>query len=291
MQRIYWTIILISVSLFSKAQQNYTASINAWHEQRIANLKKENGWLNLVGLYWLQPGKNSFGSGSAMQVQFPTGTITNDAGYFELTGNTVRLHVNINTAVQINGNEKNDVIIFSADSTRPALCSYGSLRWTIINRDEKIGIRLRDLDSKQQKEFGGIQRFDVDSNFKVTAYLEKTLRSSIAITNVLGQTNNLQTPGKLNFTLHGVRYSLDALEEGNELFIIFGDKTSGTETYPSGRFLYADKPGADGTTILDFNKAYNPPCAFTPYATCPLPPPQNILPIAITVGEKNYGEH
>ena len=291
MRRIYFTILFLSVTFLSKAQQNYIATINAWHDQRVANLKKDNGWLNLVGLYWLKPGKNSFGSDADMQVQFPKATILDNAGYFEVKGTTVMLHINNKVGVQINGNEKNDAIIFSADSSKPALCSYGSLRWTIIKRDDKLGIRLRDLDSKQQKEFTGIERFNVDSNFKVNAYLEKPQRSSISITNVLGQTNDLQTPGKLIFTLKGVRYTLDALEEGDQLFILFGDKTSGEETYPAGRFLYADKPGADGTTILDFNKAYNPPCAFTPFATCPLPPKQNILPVAITAGEKNYEQH
>jgi len=97
--------------------------------------------------------------------------------------------------------------------------------------------------------------------------------------------------GKLVFTINKQQYTLDALEEGDELFIVFGDATSGNTTYPSGRFVYAKKPGADGKTVIDFNKAYNPPCAFTNYATCPLPPKQNILPIAITAGEKNYGHH
>jgi uncharacterized protein len=124
----------------------------------------------------------------------------------------------------------------------------------------------------------------------VEATLEKNSEvRSISITNVLGQTSAQASPGRLAFTLNGQRYTLDALEEGKELFIIFADETSGNGTYPSGRFVYAEKQGPDGKTTLDFNKAYNPPCAFTPYATCPLPPKQNFLPIAVTAGEKDTG--
>jgi uncharacterized protein (DUF1684 family) len=115
---------------------------------------------------------------------------------------------------------------------------------------------------------------------------------NIFITNILGQTNAQQSPGKLIFSIGGQQYSLDALDEGGEdLFIVFGDATSGEETYPSGRFLYVKKPDASGNTVIDFNKAINPPCAFTKYATCPLPPSQNILPIRVPAGEKNFGRH
>jgi uncharacterized protein (DUF1684 family) len=282
-------LVLLSLSL--QAQTDYKQSIDDWHQKRIEDLKKENGWLNLAGLFWLQPGKNSFGSGTDVQIKFPEKTVVGQAGYFELNGNTVLLHTNEQTPVQVNGVVKNDAIIFHPDSARPAQCSYGSLRWTIIKREDKTGIRLRDLNSKQLTAFKGIEHFPIDSQYRVTARLQKSFASSIMITNVLGQTNAQSTPGKLLFTLQGKDYSLDALEEDNELFIIFGDATSGEETYPSGRFLHAALPGENGITTLDFNKAYNPPCAFTPYATCPIPPKQNILPIAINAGEKNYGGH
>ncbi|MEJ0104520.1 MAG: DUF1684 domain-containing protein [Bacteroidota bacterium] len=291
MNKRFFSALLVLSSLSATAQTSYQSGIDSWHKQRIADLKKENGWLNLAGLLWLQPGKNSFGGGQQAQLKFPAGTIADNAGYFELKENTVWLHTNESTKVQVNGVIKNDVVIFSTDSARPAICSYDHLRWTIIKREDKIGIRLRDLESKELKKFSGIDRFPVDSTFKVTAFLQKPFAPSIPITNVLGQTNEQTTAGKLSFALQGKQYTLDALDEGDELFIIFGDATSGNETYPSGRFLYAKKPGADGYTIVDFNKSYNPPCAFTPYATCPLPPRQNILPVAINAGEKNYGHH
>lgn len=291
MNKRFFFVLMILFTLNANAQTSYQSAIDGWHKQRLENLKKENGWLNLVGLLWLQPGKNSFGSGQQAQIKFPAGTITENAGYFELKDNKVWLRTNEATKVQVNGVVKNDVVIFSTDSAKSALCSYDHLRWTIIKRDDKFGIRLRDLESKQLKEFPGIERFATDSTYKVTAYLQKPVTPSITITNIIGQTNEQPAAGKLIFNLQGKQYTLDALDEGDELFIVFGDATSGNETYPSGRFLYAKKPDADGNTIVDFNKAYNPPCAFTPYATCPLPPKQNILPVAINAGEKNYEIH
>ncbi|MBA4198426.1 MAG: hypothetical protein C0459_12820 [Chitinophaga sp.] len=286
-------VLFIAIKANAQNAALYQQEIDNWHNKRIENLKKENGWLNLVGLHWLQQGKNSFGSGSNVQIKFPPNSITENAGWFELKGTTVILHTNNDTKIAVNGVVKNDVIVFSADSTKPIVCTYGTLKWTVIKRDDKIGIRLRDLNSPLVKDFKGIDRFTVDSSFKVKAYLQKpsTNKSSIFITNIIGQTNAQNSPGKLIFTLNNKAYSLDALEEEGQLFIVFGDATSGKETYPAGRFVYAAMPDANGNTVIDFNKAYNPPCAFTPYATCPLPPKQNILPVAITAGEKNFGHH
>jgi uncharacterized protein (DUF1684 family) len=166
------------------------------------------------------------------------------------------------------------------------------LRWTIIKRGDKIGVRLRNLKSSAAIDFKGVPRFAVDSFWRIAATLQPAGNgANILITNVLGQTSVQKSPGKLVFKFNGAQYSLDALEEGNELFIIFADATSGSTTYPSGRFLSAKKPDADGHTVIDFNKAYNPPCAFTDYATCPLPPKQNDLPFPVTAGEKYDGHH
>jgi uncharacterized protein len=210
-----------------------------------------------------------------------------------LNHNVVTLHANAYTDIKVNGVCKKHAVIFHPDSTgQSVICSYRSLRWNIIKRDDKIGIRLRDVNSDLVKNFTSIPYYAIDSSYKVRAYLKTSADNySISIKNVIGQTNQEKTPGILLFKLHGQEYTLVALEEDDQLFVIFGDATSGKETYPSGRFLYAAKPGLDGYTILDFNKAFNPPCAFTPYATCPIPPKQNILPIAITAGEKNYKQH
>ncbi|MBS1590657.1 MAG: DUF1684 domain-containing protein [Bacteroidetes bacterium] len=292
MSKILLISFLFLFTFTTNAQVTYQQEIDAWHIKRVESLKKENGWLNLVGLYWLQQGTNTFGSGNNVQIKFPANSIIENAGWFELKGTTVTLHTNSKTKVLINGIKKNNAIVFTTDSEKPIICSYKSLRWSIIKRDDKIGIRLRDLNSNLVTNFKGIPYYAADSTFKVKAYLQKPSQknSSVFITNIIGQTNAQNSPGKLIFTLNNKQYSLDALEEDNQLFIVFGDATSGNETYPAGRFVYANMPDKDGNVVLDFNKAFNPPCAFTPYATCPLPPKQNVLPIAITAGEKKF-EH
>jgi uncharacterized protein (DUF1684 family) len=165
----------------------------------------------------------------------------------------------------------------------------GSLNWNVIKREDKMGVRLRDFAAPELIKFNKIDRYPTNINFKIDAVLEKTPDNKLMITNVLGQTNAQESPGKLLFKINGVNYQLDALDEGlEELFVIFGDPTNGKETYPTGRFMYVPRPDSTGHTIIDFNKAYNPPCAFSVYATCPLPPKQNILPIPIKVGEKKF---
>lgn len=269
----------------------YQQEIDTWHSKRVQDLKAPNGWLNLVGLYWLDEGASSFGTDPQNKIIFPAGAIAGQAGTFQRTGNTVRLIVQ-NAEVKVDGKEVKEAVIFDKDSARQPVVSSGHLRWAIIQRGEKIGIRLRDLASPLVTQFKDIDRYPVDTAWKIQAVLQPQDQTpTIAITNILGQTNQQPSPGKLAFTVGNKQYTLDALEEGDELFIIFGDETSGKTTYPSGRFLTVKKPGANGLTTIDFNKAYNPPCAFTSFATCPLPPRQNILPFAVTAGEKNYGHH
>jgi uncharacterized protein (DUF1684 family) len=197
-----------------------------------------------------------------------------------------------NTPIQVNDKPVKEALIYAKDSsTRVPVVSYGSLRWTIIRRDDRIGVRLRDLKSPQLAAFTGIDSYPADTSWRIAAVLQAPAQpQTIAITNVLGQTSQQISPGRLAFTVGNSSYTLDALDEGgDELFVIFADETSGKTTYPSGRFLQVKKPAADGRTTIDFNKAYNPPCAFTNYATCPLPPRQNVLPFAVSAGEKNYG--
>jgi len=267
----------------------YVSEIEAWHNERIKNLKSDNGWLNLAGLFWLKEGVNTFGSEESNDLVFPKDKIAAKAGVFVLQNGVVNMTAAPD--VQILSNEKpmKTGVVFHPDSTRQPKSTHGSLQWFIIKRDDQYGVRLCDLKSKVVKEFHGIERYEVNPEFRVMASLVvPSAPKKIDITNVLGQTTAQDSPGALVFTLQDKEYRLDALVDDEELFVIFGDPTNEKETYPSGRYVYAKKPGPDGKTILDFNKAYNPPCAFTPFATCPLPPSQNILPIAITAGEKNY---
>lgn len=275
--------------LWAQSPMHYQQQIEDWHQRRIASLKAADGWINLAGLYWLAEGKNSFGSARDNQIVFPDGSLPDHAGFLERRGNLVILHVDSPGLILVNGSPVREAVVFSSDASVAATMSFRHWKWVIIQREDKIGIRLRNLESPLLQKFQHIDYFPIDSVWKHEARLVKpAYPRTIAITNVLGQTTLQPSPGKLFFDIRGVTYSLDALEEGEELFVIFGDDTNGLSTYPSGRFLYAEKPGPDGKTTLDFNKAFNPPCAFTPYATCPLPPPQNRLPVAVTAGEKNF---
>jgi len=271
----------------------YAAEIEAWPQKRVENLKGPNGWLNVSGLYWLNDGINTFGSGDKNNIVFPKEKIPEFAGFFMLMQNTVLIDVAADVAVTSKGQPVNEKMIYHPDSARGVVLDYGSLQWFVIKRDTKYGIRLRDFKSPAIENFKGIERYPVDGQWRVDAKFEKADSTrTIPITNVLGQTTEQPSPGTLVFTINDKAYRLDALDEGGEeYFIIFGDPTNTKETYGAGRYVYVKKPDADGNTVLDFNKAYNPPCAFTEFATCPLPPKQNILDTEITAGEKNYSLH
>lgn len=285
-------VLLLNVQnswVTAQSDSAYQQEIRDWDQQRIKTLTAENGWLNLAGLFWLKEGKNSFGSGQENALQFPYGTIKEFAGYFERTADQVKIVTTRNVTINVAGKPTTEAVLFAKDMKAIPNVSYGSLRWTIIKRDTRLGVRLRDLAHPELKNFKGISRYGIDAKWKVTATLiPNTNPSGIAITNVLGQTNYQTSPGRLLFMFDGKQFSLDALEEEGKLFVVFADDTNGTETYASGRFLLAEPPGPDRKTTLDFNKAYNPPCAFTPFATCPLPPKQNVLPFFVKAGEKNY---
>lgn len=269
----------------------YKKEIDAWHAERIEKVIAKDGWLNLLGLYWLQPGINTFGSDETNQIVFPDGTLEDHAGYFVLTDNRVEMHVNKGTSISLNGIpviEK--ATVFNGDSTRQPQAANDRIAWTVIKRDGKFGIRVRDLTMRALQTFNGVERFPTDPAYRVVAAFVPQEGKTIDITNVLGQTTAQVSPGTLVFNWQEKEFTLDLLEGGkDEYFVIIADDTSGKESYGGGRYLYVKHAGTDGKIVLDFNKAYNPPCVFTPYATCPLPPRQNVLPFSILAGEKVYG--
>ncbi|MEN9684535.1 MAG: hypothetical protein RLZZ28_321 [Bacteroidota bacterium] len=273
---------------FGQSGKTYRQEISDWQASRESFLLSPGGWINLEGLFWLKPGKNEFGSDALSDIVYPNTAFPKSAGYFIWEGNKVSWTSAQNITTSIN-----DTVIASAvlyeEGKKPPVLAWGKFRWNIIKRDDKMGVRFRNLDAAALKAFGGIERFSVKEKWRVPAHLEAAPAGSLQIANVLGQVNEEKSPGKLLFTLNGKKYRLDALTEGDQLFILFADATSGKTTYPTGRFLYAALPDANGNTVLDFNKSFNPPCAFTVFATCPIPPKQNILPIAIEAGEKDYG--
>lgn len=285
-------LLLILPPFHASAQsaEAYSRSLDDWHRGRVDELRSENGWLNLAGLYWLKPGKQVFGGSDRDDISFPEGTIPPRAGSLLLSGDTVRITVAQGVEVIMDGVPVRETVAFHPGMSTVPTFRCGRLSWTVIRRGDRTGVRLRDIDHPATRDFKGVERYPADTSWRVKAKLVKpALPTYIPITNVLGQTTPQPSPGKLVFDLKGSRLTLDALEEGDGLFLLFADETNGGETYPSGRFLYTGKPGPDGFVELDFNRSINPPCAFTAFATCPLPPRQNRLPLSIKAGEKDPG--
>ena len=291
------TLFLLTIIIFTTGfvtspteDPNYVSSIKTWHQKRIESLKSEEGWLNLAGLFWLENGKNTFGTDTKNDIVFPAGQSAPFMGYFTLQNGEVWANIHPQAKVLFNNEPVSSLKLFPTE--HGIVLQSGSLRWFVIKRGDKYGIRLRDLESPDLQQFKGIETYPIDSTWRIAAKLEAAAADKkIPITDVLGQTLLQTSPGTLVFSIRGQTYRLDAVESEKQLFIIFADQTTGKETYGAGRYVYTEKPDADGITYLDFNKATNPPCVFTPYATCPLPPKQNRLPIAITAGEKKYEEH
>lgn len=284
--------------------EGWAEGVREWQRERAAGLQEPGGWLSLVGLHWLEDGASSFGSGPENDLVFADEAPPR-AGTFLRQGGTVRLEaapgVEIRRAVGWTeegtdftleeGPLEGEAVLAPDTSGDPTILALGSLRFWIIERGGRLGVRVVDLEAPALASFQGLDFFPVDPAWRVEARLERREGATVAVPNVLGQVEEQPTPGALVFRLPGSDRELRLLptEGGDgELFVVFGDETNGPETYGGGRFLYADAPGEDDRVVLDFNRAYNPPCAFTPYATCPLPPDENELPVAVEAGEKSY---
>jgi hypothetical protein len=295
MKKFVFTLMMIVLFQLLQAQdKGYVQSVNQWHEMRIDYLKKPDGWLNLEGLFWLHKGRNSFGSAKEADCHYDNKDYPAQLGNFIYEGDSViwengnGIAININMATtKTNQSYK----VFGA-SVKESVMDFNQFSWVVIKREEKIGIRFRNLKAATLLNFKDIERFPVDTIWRIHATLVKPVQDFLMITNILGQTTANKNAGQLVFEKNGVPYTLDVIDEGGPaLFIVFADQTSNVSTYGAGRFIDIPKPDALGNTVIDFNKAYNPPCAFTAYATCPLPPKQNRLNLKIEAGEKNYGHH
>lgn len=292
-------ILILSASLLAGCQQKntaqtYEAAINEWHEQREQRLTKPDSWLSLAGLFWLKDGDNTFGSDTSNALVFPAGKARPFFGHFYVRAGKVKVILQKDAAVTIDGRVIYEATLKNDTEGQPAIMKYGSLSWYVIKRGDRFLIRLKDSENPAIQNFTGIERFPVDKRWRVRAKLEPyNPPKKLEIVNVLGQKSETDCPGALVFEIEGKEYRLDPEGKTGDKrwFLNFSDETSGRETYGAGRYLVLEAPNAKGQTFIDFNKAYNPPCAFSPYATCPLPPKQNHLSIKITAGEKNYGHH
>ena len=286
-------IIFLALSIIVTAgdDPSYTKAMQKWRADRLEEINGEDGWTTLVGLYWLKDGPNKFGSDPSNEIVLPRSSAPKFAGSIRLDNGVVTLEAKPDAGITSDGNAASTLVLQSDGDGKPTMLKIGSLKLFVIKRGEKLGLRVKDKQNPARVHFAGLGYFPVDLQWRLDAKFEPYDPPKIVpIVNVLGMVDNMTSPGALVFDVNGKTYRVDpVLEKGSkQLFIIFGDKTTGKETYGAGRYLYADPAGADGNVILDFNKAHNPPCAFTKFATCPLPPWQNRLAIRVEAGEKKY---
>jgi uncharacterized protein len=281
---------LFCLVVFVFVQGSFEAEQRAWRAERERALRAEDGWLSVAGLFWLKQGINTFGTGKDMNIVLPAGSAPENIGTLELTNDLVRLRVADGVKVFLPPKEiRRFEMRFVGDNSQPPTFLVGSLRFTVIKRGERYGLRVKDKNSAALREFKGLDWFPARESYRVVATFTPFAEpKEMVIMNVLGDELKMKVPGLLTFELNGRTHQLRPVVENDEkLFIIFRDRTAGKTTYGAGRYLYADLP-KDGKVVLDFNRAENPPCAFTLYATCPLPPRQNFLPIPINAGERAF---
>ena len=277
---------------------HYKQGIEQWHAARVDRLTAADGWLSLIGLEWLQPGANRVGSAADNDIVLTAGpahlgvvTLAADGG--------VRIALDKDSGATVDGKTVTEATlvddVHAAADAAPTRVAFGSASFYVIDRDGRKGLRVKDSEAPSRKHFLGIDAFPIDPSWRIEAsWVPAAPGETLEMGSVIGTIDKYPVPGKLEFTRDGKRFEiLPVIEEPGDAqyFIVFADRTSGKETYGAARFLYIDPP-KDGKVVLDFNKAYNPPCAFTPFATCPLAPPENRLDLRVTAGEKKYaGAH
>ncbi len=274
--------------------EDHVREIEAWRANRLERLQGETGWLTLAGLHWLEEGENRFGTDPSNDIILPEGTAPDFAGSFFLESARVRVKAAAGADISLEGEPVEEREIHTDESGEPDLLRIDDLYMYALVRGDRFGIRVMDPNSSVRTDFPGLDYFPVEYSYRFEAeFIPYDPPRQIPIADVLGMVNDRMVPGVARFTRNGQTMSLIPVINGPEdrhFFFIFADPTNGKETYGAGRYLYADLE-EDGTLIVDFNKAYNPPCAFNPFATCPLPPPRNFLATRVEAGEKSHAHH
>jgi uncharacterized protein (DUF1684 family) len=289
--RIVIVFLMISLTMNACKQHGdrrdaYLKEFDRWKEKRLMRLKSENGWLNLAGLFWLKEGINTIGSDTSNNIVFPDKAPA-ILGKYMLESRQVRFIAEPGTEVLMDGKPIGEIEIKTDKTGEPTLLEAGSLAWFIIERGDQFGIRLRDYEHPAIDQLTHIETFPADPDWFIEASFEPYAEPrELLIPTVIGTVEKNMCPGIIHFRINGVEQQLYPVAAGKRLFVIFADETSALETYGGGRFLYLEKPDRKNRVRLDFNKAFNPPCAFTQYATCPLPPRENFLTVRIEAGEK-----
>ena len=285
-----WAAVLtlaLSAAIAGQSSE-YRATQDAWRADREARLVADDGWLTVAALYFLRPGENSFGASPLSDMVLPEGPAS--AGVFELRGGEVYLRATGGKPLVVDGQSVTAAQLYPHEG-HPRDLTVGDLTMWVHNSGERLAIRVRDTNSLIRKNFTGLNWFPVDERYRVRGrFIRHDEPITVSLPNILGDIEQFTSHGSIVLTLNGEQMKMlpVASESGERLWFIFRDLTSGSETYPAARFLYADLPDDDGWTTVDFNQAYNPPCAFNPHTTCPLPPEANRLGVRVEAGEKNY---
>jgi hypothetical protein len=267
----------------------HRADVEAWRAWRVGRLQQPDGWLSLVGLHWIEPGTHTVGSGKGNGIVLNVGperlgTLTHRDG-------TIRFALADGVDAAIEGVEARESDLADDKSGKPTFVRFGSANFHVIERGGRHALRVKDAEAETRRNFAGIDYFGIDPSWRIEARYERHAPGkTIPIADVIGTLEDTPNLGAAVFERDGRTFRLEAIDGGpGQVWFILADRTSGKTTYGAGRFLYADLPaeGSD-TIVVDFNKAYNPPCVFTPHATCPLAPPENRLDLAVTAGEKRY---
>jgi len=288
---LFQTLLFAAVILSGAAidADAHRTEIEQWRAGRIERLQKPDGWLSLVGLHWVDPGTLTLGSAPGNDIVLATGPAT--LGTIDSDGKRVVLALADGVDAKIGDGSARSATLASDATEAPTFVTFGSANFHVIERSGRLALRVKDAQAATRTDFLGLESYPIDPAFRFDARFEPHAPGkTIPIANIIGTLDPMPNPGAVVFEKDGASYRLEAVDEGDgQLFLIFADRTSGKETYGAGRFLYAAPPVAGSDrVVVDFNRAYNPPCVFTPHATCPLAPPENRLDLAINAGEKRY---
>jgi len=296
MKNILYLLILLSGTIIfsacdnspqlTKNQASYIASVEQWQEDRLEGLRGKNGWLNLAGIYWLEDGIQTLGSDSANDIVFPPKAPA-FIGTLSLKDTLIHLEVKENVKLFYKNETVSQLDLGYDSSLMPSYITHGDFAWYIMKRHNSLAIRLRDYKHPALEALDHIPSYPIDPDYVVEAKLVPfdAVKTITVATPFQDYTQNYECPGVLHFRLKGKKHTLLPFITGDEYFIIISDESSGLESYAGGRFMYAS-PDSSGKVVLDFNKAYNPPCAITEFAACPMPPRENHLTIKLKAGEK-----
>jgi uncharacterized protein (DUF1684 family) len=266
----------------------YIESIESWRKEREKNLALPHGWLATAGLFWLQPGENRMGTDSSNPIRLPVGAAPANAAIFTLDAGNVSLKTAPGVKIILGGQPITETEIPIGDDSSEAI-DLNDLKIFVLRRGERLGVRVFNPDNPNRLQFDGLDWFSVDQAYCLQAqFIPFQERKSVEIVNLLGDIEPMECPGIVEFEFRGELFRLEpVVREDGRFWFMFCDRTNGVQTYKAGRYLFCDPP-KDGLFTLDFNRAQNPPCAFTEFATCPLPPVNNRLPIEILAGERKY---